>query len=587
MAKGIKETVRGLVGKPERESKEKYDEAYWLSHTEAMFEESKGYRSTHVERQWFINNSYYKGNQSIRYNKSTGKLAFASKDPMDFQVNQIYATCRAVRGAVTKTAPTWDVDALPYATLDSRASRILGEYLAFVYDKLHLKHLVKKAVLYGMLYGQGIFQYGYDAAADEGEGLPWIQVLDPFDTYIDPYATDIDNARYVVRVISRPKDIVERNPHYDKKVVKELATTSKQSESMYKELLNTRDSDVSSMSENLLLHETWCITEDGVRVITTCEDKILRNELTAFKKLPFELYFPDVTLNELYGEGWVKNLVPLNKALNYLERSILEYNIIFSKGKYITDSDSGIKIINNRNGQILRHKPGHTVTQMDMKPMSSSAFSQINNIKEYIQNIGAAHEAFMGKAPAGVTSGIAFDTLVANAYTNIIDLIDNLADCLARLGEDILDLGYEYQLITKPFRTQGGEMYGLISGQVGEENVPRVVKDGKEVMGYELGQGIMEIVQIPKNPEVKVRITSGVAHTKEGKREILTMLRGGGDISRKTLLENYDIDPEEEKQRLMDEKMEIAELQMASQPPAPEGPMPGEMGGEMLAQPMV
>jgi len=106
-------------------------------------------------------------------------------------------------------------------------------------------------------------------------------------------------------------------------------------------------------------------------------------------------------------------------------------------------------------------------------------------------------------------------------------------------------------------------------------------------MGYELGQGIMEIVQIPKNPEVKVRITSGVAHTKEGKREILTMLRGGGDISRKTLLENYDIDPEEEKQRLMDEKMEIAELQMASQTPAPEGPMPGEMGGEMLAQPMV
>ena len=566
----LKDTVRGLIGKPERESKEKYDEAYWLEYLNTKLEESKNYRSTHVERQWFINNSYYKGNHSIRYNKSTGKLSFGSKDPMDFYINQVYATCRAIRGAVTKTQPTWDVDALPYATLDSNASRILGEYLAFVYDKIHVKHLTKKAVLYGMLYGQGIFQYGYDAEADNGEGLPWLQVLDPFDTYIDPYATGIENARYVIKVVSRPKEIVEENPHYDTKVVKELSTTSKQSESMYKELINTRNSESSTSSENLLLHEGWFVTEDGIRVITECEGKILRNEITEFRKLPFELYFPDISLNELYGEGWVKNLVPLNKALNYLEKSILEYNIIFSKGKYKTDSNSGIKIINNRNGQILRHKPGHSVEQMDMKPMSATPFNQINNLKEYIQNIGAAHEAFMGKAPTGVTSGVAFDTLVANAYTNIIDLIDNLADTLARLGEDILDLAYDHQLITKPFRTQGGEMFGIISGQVGEENVPRTVKDGKDVMGYDLGGEVMEIVQIPRNPEVKVRISSGVAHTKEGKREILTMLRGGGDLSRKTLLENYDIDPEEEEARLEEEKLEGLKVQMAlegGQPP--------------------
>ena len=80
----------------------------------------------------------------------------------------------------------------------------------------------------------------------------------------------------------------------------------------------------------------------------------------------------------------------------------------------------------------------------------------------------------------------------------------------------------------------------------------------------------LPIVQIPRNPEVKVRISSGVAHTKEGKREILTMLRGGGDLSRKTLLENYDIDPEEEEARLEEEKLEGLKVQMAlegGQPP--------------------
>jgi hypothetical protein len=190
-----------------------------------------------------------------------------------------------------------------------------------------------------------------------------------------------------------------------------------------------------------------------------------------------------------------------------------------------------------------------------MKPMSSTPFNQIDNIKDYMQNIGAAHEAFIGKAPAGVTAGIAFETLVANAYTNIIDPIDNLADTLGRLGEDILDLGYQYQLISKPFRTEGGDVFSVISGAV--EDTPE------------------DAVVIPKNPEVKVKITSGISHTKEGKREILTMLRGGGDISRKTLLQNFDIDPEEESQRLMEEKMEMVEMVQAQEtmmaPPAPEG----------------
>lgn len=551
----LKDTVKGLIGKPERESQEQYDETYWVEYIDAKFDESKNFRSSNIERQWFINDAYYRGWHNVKYNKDTGKLSWGSKDPLDFQINQIYSICRAIRGAITRTQPTWDVDALPYATVDPQTSRVLGEYLAFVYDKLRMKHLVKKAVLFGLLYGQGIFQYGYDAEADDGEGLPWIQVLDPFDTYIDPYARSVDDARYFIKVISRPKEIVEKNPNYDQDVVKEISTTSKTSESMYKELINTNTNDTSATGSNLLLHEAWCVTEEGIRVITTCEGKILRNEITDFKKLPFEIYFPDVNMNEIYGEGWVKNLVPLNKALNYLERAVLEYNILFSKGKYITDANSGIKIINNKNGQILRHKPGHNITQMDMKPMSSTPFNQIDNIKDYMQNIGAAHEAFMGKAPAGVTAGTAFETLVANAYTNIIDLIDNLADTLGRLGEDILDLGYQHQLISKPFRTEGGDVFSVISGAV--EDTPE------------------DAVVIPKNPEVKVKITSGISHTKEGKREILTMLRGGGDISRKTLLQNFDIDPEEESQRLMEEKMEMVEMVQAQEammaPPAPEG----------------
>ena len=68
--------------------------------------------------------------------------------------------CRAIRNAVMKTNPSWDVDALPYGEFDNDTSRILGEYLAFQYDRLNLEEKVNKSLLYGLLYGLGILVSG-------------------------------------------------------------------------------------------------------------------------------------------------------------------------------------------------------------------------------------------------------------------------------------------------------------------------------------------------------------------------------------------------------------------------------------------
>lgn len=84
---------------------------------------------------------------------------------------------------------------------------------------------------------------------------------------------------------------------------------------------------------------------------------------------------------------------------------------------------------------------------------------------------------------------------------------------------------------------------------------------------------LLKVISLPANPEVRVRITSGIAHTKEGKREILMTLRAGGDVSRKTLLEGLDIDAEEEGERILEEQttppMDMAGIDPNA--PLPEG----------------
>jgi hypothetical protein len=537
----------------EKGRKKKYDKEYWLSYTKEKFDESRNWRGNNVELQWFVNYMYYKGNQNLKYDKVTGTFIKDVRNPLTFYINHTYMVCRAVRNAVMKANPTWDVDALPYGELDSDTSRILGEYLAFQYDKLNLEEKVNKALLYGLLYGLGIFQYGYDDRLDNGEGNAWIECLDPFDTYIDPYCSSIEDARYVVKVMSKPLELIQENPNYDKKVTENLTTTSNLSESDYKNLIISNENNVDAGGKNVILHETWCVTKEGIRVVTTSPQsgEILRNELTSFKKLPFEIYQPDINVGGIYGEGWVKNIVPLNKAANYLETSRLEYNILINKGRLLIPKGAGVKSVTNQNGEKIYYKAGFKPEFLPTPPMGSDVDRQIDALGMYIQMIGAANEAFIGQTPTGVKSGIAIETLIASNFNQLSDLVNNLANCLAKLGEDILQLGYEYQLLTKPFRASNGEYYGVLGGGQPPVDIERLLK----------------VVAIPSNPEVKVRITSGVAHTKEAKRDILMALRAGGDVSRQTLLENLNIDAEEEKER-------IAEEQTPPMPPV----MPGMEG---------
>lgn len=544
----------------EKKGKAKYDNAYWLSYTKEKFEESRNWRGTNVELQWFVNYMYYKGYQNIKFDKTSGTFVKDGRNPLTFYINHTYMIVRAIRNAVMKTRPTWDVDALPYGELDSDTSRILGEYLAFQYDKLDLEEKANKTLLYGLLYGIGIFQYGYDDRLDDGEGNAWIESLDPFDTYIDPYCSGIEDARYIVKVMSKPYELIKDNPNYDKKIVENLSTTTAMSESDYKELIINNESNSVGGGKNVILHETWCVTKDGIRVITTAGEEILRNELTTFKKLPFELYTPDINVGTIYGEGWVKNIVPLNKASNYLETSRLEYNILINKGRMLIPKGAGVKSITNQNGEKIYYKNGFKPEFLQTPPMGSDVDKQINMLGTYMQLIGAANEAFIGQTPTGVKSGIAIETLIASNFNQLYDLVNNLAKTLARLGEDILEMGYEYQLMTKPFRSSDGEYYGVLGGGLEPKELER----------------LMKVVSLPANPEVRVRITSGVAHTKEGKREILTMLRSGGDLSRKTLLENLDIDAEEEAERIMEEQMPPP-MDMAGASVDPNAPLPEGM----------
>lgn len=534
---------------------------YWKTYVMERFDESKDYRSKRVEKQWMINTAYHRGYQNVKYNTNTRRIQWDTEDPLRFQVNMVYTIVRAIRGAVTRDVPVWEVDALPYGSVDEDVERYLSQFLASQYEKLDMKHKTKELVLYGLLYGVGIFQYGFDPEADRGEGEVWVETFDPFDVYIDPFATGIEDARYIIKVVKRPLEVVKSNPMYQN--TERLEADNKVSESSYKELLETRYKETGSSDGDgtILLYEAWCKHEGDIRVITVAGNTVIRNEVTDFDRLPFVLYQPDINPNEIYGEGWVKNLVPLNRALNYLERSQLEFHITFSKGKYVTDSNSKVKTITNENGQIIKKQRGSVFEQLDMKPMSSSLANQIETIGRYMEDVGAAHETFLGRAPTGVTAAVAIEQLVANNMANLADLIDNLEISLGELGEQVIRMGYMYYDLSKSFKTVNDRTKEIFS--VGGQNA--------------IGE---DVIPLPENPQVRVTIGSGIAYTKGARQELALNLYQNGVIDRRTLLERYGEDADEIEARLAEQ---MAGMQVTEEGMEP-GMAPG-MGMEQMGQP--
>ena len=544
----------------DKKVKERVDNQFWVDKESKLFNEAKNSRATKLEKQWMINMAYYKGWQNLRYDVKNGRILWNEQDPLKFYVNMVYTTIRAVRNSVLKNQPTWDVDAKPYVDGQEENLRVLGKFIADMYDKLKMNQKVKEAVTFGLIYGIGIFQYGWDS--DNGM---WIETLDPFDTYFDPVATSLDDSRYVVKVIRKALEDVKNNPLY--KNTKDLKSGDRRfSESEYKQQL-MGENENQQTADTVLLHEMWLKDKEGIRVVTTCNGQLLRNEVTDFNKLPFVLYQPDINPHEIYSEGWVKNIVPLNKALNQLERNVLEFNNIFSKGKYLMDKGAKVKAITNENGQIIKVTRGYRFEQMDIKPMSSTPFNQIANLQRYLQDVGAAQEALLGRAPTGVSAAVAFEQLVANAFINFADLADNLVICLEKIGEAVLEMGAKYMDVVYDFKTVGAG---------GKKEVLRVI-GGQAAEGVDLAEGVVEI---PSNATVKVVINSGIAYTKSGKQDVLFRLRSTMDVDRKTLLENIGLNAETVEQRLVEEKQIEAQMQAehqammarASQPPiSPEG----------------
>lgn len=499
----------------------------------------------YVDWNWYIYDSYVKGNHFVKYNDATKMIeAIPGQETSRFAINKIYTTLRAVRGFVTKYDPKWYVFPENNSVQAIKSATHKQKVLDNDWYIEGLKPKAKQGVFHGLKYSIGIDELGWDAE----ERTVTHTILDPFEVFFGGPAFPYCNR--VTKTVWRTLDEINSDERYKGKMGavlpsdEQYASTTKQTlqDDTYGHQ-NKADADMGT----IVYEQFYVVPKENskggrVNIATFTDTSFLRHIETDYDSLwdIFKIYRTDDNPGETYGEGWVKNLIPPQKLLDILESLTAEYHHMFAKGRYVVSKNSGTRVINNQHGIILEHNAGKRPVVENAPSMAASVDNQISRINVYLEDIGGQHDASLGRIPTGASAGVAIEALQEGDANNLKDLVENFNIWLVDIAQGVFKMYARKLKTTKIIPTDDKDKDGkpdffAIIGEEAENKPDFVTFGGKQI----------PVTVIKEDEKVRVTVDSWLAYTRDAREQRIYKHYTAGLIDRKTALESLqygDID---------------------------------------------
>ncbi|MCK9370915.1 hypothetical protein M0R04_13475 [Candidatus Dojkabacteria bacterium] len=551
-------TPIGSDGKPrelteEEQSKkdEVMEKVQYLSDCKLALSHAKDSRRRY-DYEWMVRDLFRRGYQFSKYQPNTQTVVLASRQSARIPINITLAQMRSIRNQVTSFRPKFEVMPRNTTTASTVNARYSQKLLDYYFDHLNLKKKIKETVIQGLEYSVGgPWQVVYDE--EKKEVNVWL--IDPFDFYFDPLAESLEEAEFCIKAVRRPLTEVIYNPEYNKGSRKEITggegrlAVSEYKQFMLQALKETSHFDRAEAPTVILFEGYFRIRDEETgkphlrKVVWTDQNMtpLIYEDLDT-NDYDFAIYHADINPKEILGESWMKHVMPINRVINSLESSVYDYNYRVAKGRIVVDKDSGVKSISNVHGEIISKNRGAEVRALDMPSLPVATSMQIERMNRYIEDIGGAHDASLGRIPPGVKSGIGIAELKQSDATSQDDLVDNLEDFLTLVAQKMLKKIAENYSTKKVIQDLGyKDEQAKYFAVIGEKYASKLKKNPEqEVAGHEgqvkIGPDWLDIAVIGKENNIRVTIGSWLGYTKEMMQEKLIKYLQLGAIDQKTFL---------------------------------------------------
>lgn len=278
-------------------------------------------------------------------------------------------------------------------------------------------------------------------------------LISPFNFYVDPMATSIDDAQYMMYAEYRSiKDVIEMKPELRTLIMKAAERPQDKYLAFNKETSNAdasqnilyveayiRDYTMEVVeyeeSEGVKVQESKMKYPNGRRVIIA-GDVLIEDDENPYPDMPFVIYKCYPVPGKFYGMGEAQQILSPTLYTNKIVNNILESARLNANPVWIVDKNSGVakNSLSNRDGLVIRKNPGTEVRREAPPALPAYLLNLPTMLTSHIENISGVYDVTRGERPSGITAAAAIQALNEQAQGRIRLKVQHLENTIGELG---------------------------------------------------------------------------------------------------------------------------------------------------------
>jgi hypothetical protein len=417
------------------------------------------------------------------YFKSMSKPDYKSDEISNF----IFSTIETIKPIMTDNNPK--IMVLPKKPTQITVLDNIQNIIDFEWSRAKMELKLPQAITLALQIGTAIIGMFWDGDDDKGVGNVTPTLINPFNFFVDPFATDMDNAEYAI--YATYKHVNQLKNHYPDKanLLNGGAINNKD--------LVPSGSDVSNVNNQVLVLEAWLRDyttmdieeedEDGNKVKKRIRKYPNGRRITCAPELNVILddgenpyddgKFPFTILKcydvpfEFWGKGEIEQLLSPQTYINDLMNQIIDNAKLTANMPWVIDKNSGIGKgqLTNRPGLIIRKNPGSEVKRLQPLPMPSYVAEMVETLKRDIEVISGIHDVTQGRKPGSISAASAIIALQEAAQARIRLKVKLMEQTLGEMGKTWYNRIKQFWIVNRYIRFENEE------GQI--ESKPVAPKD--------------------------------------------------------------------------------------------------------------
>lgn len=372
------------------------------------------------------------------------------------QSNYVFSTIETVIPVMMSGNPKFI--ALPNREQDYPKSEVIQKALDYEWQRTRMFTECVKGIRDLLVTGNialGLFWNG----KKDGIGQIEPMLLSPFNVFVDPKATCVDDAEYMgYACYKNVGEVVSQYPDF--KELLEASTSVPQ----YEDLNFGKDASQYRSDSTILFVEMYM--RDYSTEITYEEEqdesgKTQKYEVRKMKypegrriiiagdvllydgenpyiggKFPFRICKCYEVPGQFWGRGEAYNIISPQKYRNTIINSIIESAELMSNPIWILDKNSGVEknSLTNRKGLVVRKNPGTEVRREQPPAMPAYLQDIIQLLSQDIEHISGVYDVTRGERPTGITAAAAIQALNEQAQGRIKLKVQILEQFLGELA---------------------------------------------------------------------------------------------------------------------------------------------------------